>query len=78
MASGVHSLGLKQPECEIHHSPPSSAKVTNGKGYTSPPRICIHGVGRDNCDIIDYVREGNMHVPVLAKVLILICDLLMT
>ena len=28
-------LGLKQPECQAEHSPPPSAKVKNGRSFTS-------------------------------------------
>lgn len=31
------SLGLKQLEYEVDHSPPSSAEVTNKHNYTSSP-----------------------------------------
>jgi hypothetical protein len=33
MGIGVLSQGVKQPECEINHSPPSS--IENNRNYTS-------------------------------------------
>jgi hypothetical protein len=37
------SLGIKRPEREADHSPPSSAEVKNAWSYTSTPRV-FHGV----------------------------------
>jgi len=36
--------GVKQPEREADHSPPSSAKVKNDWSYTSTPPRRLHGV----------------------------------
>jgi hypothetical protein len=41
---GTLFLGVKRPEPEADHSPPSSAKVKNAWNYTSTPSIHIHGV----------------------------------
>jgi hypothetical protein len=41
---GALFLGVKQPECEVDHSPPSSGKVTNVWSYTSTPPTSLHGV----------------------------------
>jgi hypothetical protein len=41
---GALSLGVKRPECEADHSPPSSAEVKNVRSYTSTPPISLHGV----------------------------------
>jgi hypothetical protein len=41
---GVLSLGLKLPEREADHSPPSSVEVKNAWSYTSiPPMSSWHG-----------------------------------
>jgi hypothetical protein len=40
---GALSLGVKRPEGEADHSPPSSAEVKNAWCYTSTPQ-CLHGV----------------------------------
>jgi hypothetical protein len=40
---GALSLGVKRPEREVDHSPPSSAEVKNEWTYTSAPPI-LHGV----------------------------------
>jgi len=37
-------LGVKRPESEAGHSPPSSAEVMNAWSYTSTPPICLHGM----------------------------------
>jgi len=34
---GAFYLGVKRPECEADHSPPSSAEVKNTWGYTATP-----------------------------------------
>jgi hypothetical protein len=41
---GALSLGVKRPEREADHSPPSSAEVKNAWSYTSTPPIRRHGV----------------------------------
>jgi hypothetical protein len=41
---GALSLGVKRPECEADHSPPSSDEVKNAWSYTSTPPIRLHGV----------------------------------
>jgi hypothetical protein len=41
---GALSLGVKRPEREADHSPPSSAKVRNAWSYTSTPPLRLHGV----------------------------------
>jgi len=41
---GALSLEVKQPGCEVNHSPPSSAEVKNVWGYTSIPPIHLHGM----------------------------------
>jgi hypothetical protein len=38
------SLGMKRPECEADHSPPSSAEVKNELSYISIPPIRLHDV----------------------------------
>jgi len=42
----ARSLGVKRPQREAHHSPPSSTEVTNKCNYASTPPVCIHGVRR--------------------------------
>jgi len=39
---GAPSLGVKRPEREAEHSPPSNAEVKNVWSYTSTPPICLH------------------------------------
>jgi hypothetical protein len=41
---GAPSLGVKWLGHEADHSPPSSAKVKNGWGYTSTSPIHLHGM----------------------------------
>jgi hypothetical protein len=41
---GALSLGVKQPEREVDHSPPCSAEVKNAWSYTSIPPVRLHGV----------------------------------
>jgi len=36
---------VKRPECDVYHSPPSSADGKNEWSCTSPPPY-LHGVGR--------------------------------
>jgi hypothetical protein len=43
MGTRVSFSGVKRPEREIDHSPPSSAEVKNAWSYTSTP-ICLLGV----------------------------------
>jgi len=39
---------VKWPECDVYHTPPSSAKVKSEWSYTATPPICLHGMDRDN------------------------------
>jgi hypothetical protein len=41
---GVLYLGVKRPEREADHSPPSGAEVNNAWSYTSTPPMRLHGV----------------------------------
>jgi hypothetical protein len=41
---GIISPGVKQPDREANHSPPSSADVKNTWSYTSSPLINLHGL----------------------------------
>jgi hypothetical protein len=41
---GALSMGVKWPEREADHSPPSSAEVRNEWSYTSIPPVRLHGV----------------------------------
>jgi hypothetical protein len=41
---GALSLGVKRPEREADHSPPSSAEVKNAWSYTTTLPIRLHGV----------------------------------
>jgi hypothetical protein len=43
-ASYLMSIRVKRPRCEVDHSPPFSAEVTNAWSYTSTSSICFHGV----------------------------------
>jgi len=38
---------VKQPGCEVDHSPPSSAEVKNEWSCTSNPPICLHGMEKE-------------------------------
>jgi len=38
------SLGVKRPEREANHSPPSRAEIENAWSYTSTPPISLHAV----------------------------------
>jgi hypothetical protein len=40
---GALSLGIKWPEREADHSPPSRAQVKNEWSYNSAPPIRLHG-----------------------------------
>jgi len=44
VGTGALSLGIKRPESEANHSPPSSAEAENSWSYTSTPPICLHGM----------------------------------
>jgi len=48
MGSGALSTGVKQPACELKHSPPSSGKFKNEWNYTFIPSICLHGSDGEN------------------------------
>jgi len=37
---------VKQPECEVDNSPPTSAEVKDECSYTSTTIKCLHGVDR--------------------------------
>jgi len=41
MGSQALSQGVKQPQCELIHLPPSIAKVKNEWNYTFTPSICF-------------------------------------
>jgi hypothetical protein len=41
---GVLYLGVKRPELEADHLPPSSAEFENTLTYTFTPPLCLHGV----------------------------------
>jgi hypothetical protein len=40
--------GVKQPECEVNHLPPSSAEVKNEWNYTTTTLICLLDVNMEN------------------------------
>jgi hypothetical protein len=44
MATRGSFPGVKRPEGEADHSPPSSAEAKNARSYTSTPPIRVHGV----------------------------------
>jgi hypothetical protein len=37
----------RRSECEVNHSPPSSAQVKKRWSYTNTPPICLHGMDRN-------------------------------
>jgi len=45
--SGLPSLGVKRPDFEADHSPPSRAEVRNEWIYTSHPLISLFKLDRD-------------------------------
>ena len=47
VSTGVLSRGIKRPEPEVDHSPPSSAEV-NEWSYTFTRHTCHHGVDKEN------------------------------
>jgi hypothetical protein len=51
LVPGALFLGIKRPESEADHPPPSSAEVKNAWSYTSAPTIRLHSV------VISYKRE---------------------
>lgn len=48
IVSGVLSLGVKRPECEANHSPPSIAMLKNEGSYTTTPLTYPRSVQRNN------------------------------
>jgi len=40
-------LGVKRPECEVKHSPPSSAEVKSKWSRITTTHIGLHFVGRE-------------------------------
>jgi hypothetical protein len=42
--TGALSPGVKRPDRESNHSPPSRAEVKNAWSYTSTPPMCLHSV----------------------------------
>jgi len=40
--------GVKRPQPQIDHKPPSSAEMKNEWSYTFSPPICLHGIIKDN------------------------------
>ena len=63
-------------ECEVDHSPPSSAEVKNGWSYNSTPHIHLHGLDRGNyilypvytcskCVIFFFLHVVNLSLPLL-------------
>ena len=45
---GVLSLGVKWPEHEVDHSPPSSDDIQNECSCTFTPPLCLHGMVANN------------------------------
>jgi hypothetical protein len=41
---GDYFPGVKRPERDVDHSPPSNADVMDDWSYTSTPPICLYGV----------------------------------
>ena len=44
----IISPGIKWPERQVDHSPPSGAEVRNEWSYTSTPLLYLNGVEREN------------------------------
>jgi len=44
--------GLKGLWHGVYYLPPSIVKAKNNWMYTSNPHICLHGVGRDNSNVL--------------------------
>lgn len=58
---GNLSPGAKQLGLVADHSPHSSAKIKNEKGYSSTPPICLQGVHWDNFTKIHISADGAIH-----------------
>ena len=48
VGTGLLSLGVKWPGCEVNHSPSSKTKVKNEWSYTCSPSIRLHAVDNEN------------------------------
>jgi hypothetical protein len=46
MRSEVGVFGVKRPECEVDHSPPSCAEVRNEWSRTCVPARCFYGMDK--------------------------------
>jgi len=49
VGTGLLSLGVKWPGCEVNHLPSSKTKVKNEWSYSCAPSICLHAVDSENC-----------------------------
>jgi hypothetical protein len=54
MSTGVLCPGVKWSEHEVGQLSPFSAEVENELSYTCKPRICLHGVDKDNFAFLVY------------------------
>jgi hypothetical protein len=55
--TGALSLGVKRPDVEADHSPPSRVEVKNVCSYNSPPLIRLHGVKK--------IAQGQLYLTVV-------------
>jgi hypothetical protein len=58
---GTLFLGVKRPDREVDHSPPSSAEVKNAWSYTSTPLMLLRGV------VLSKSTGTNLPLPYLTK-----------
>jgi hypothetical protein len=54
---GTLFLGVKQPRHEADDLAVSCANVKNEWTYTCSPPVCLHGMYKDNCTFIFYLKE---------------------
>lgn len=46
--------GVKRPECEVVHSPPSSDEVKNAWSHNSTPSLCLFGTDEDTFTFLPF------------------------
>jgi hypothetical protein len=56
-------LGVMRPERDIDHLPSSSVNVKIECSYTSTPPICLHGMDRDSCTVVQLYLYNCTVVP---------------
>ena len=57
------SSGVKRPECDVDHSPPSSAEVKNEWRCNCSVLICFDGIHRDSCTFLkEFLSVQHLYV----------------